>query len=82
MSGKDKKLEKYKWLVLLVTLVAVVGNYIIKASMVTWLMRCSRLAILGIFESTAKIISQNRVVRFLAGISMEKSMSHVCAQSV
>lgn len=67
-----------KWLVLLATVASVVGIYTIKATAFTWLILCTLLTILGILGGgTAKVVFQNRFVRFLSSISMEIYLCHM-----
>ena len=66
-----------KWLVLLATVASIVGIYTIKATAFTWLILCTLLTILGILGGTAKVVFQNRFVRFLSSISMEIYLCHM-----
>ena len=76
---KIKKLTKYKWVVLLGAIIAMVCIYALPTLVFTWLVLCTLLTALGILGGggTAKVVFRNRVVRFLSNMSMEIYLCHM-----
>ena len=77
-SDKINELAKYRWCAIIATLAILVFYYVVNSSDLVLLMLFTLLTILGITGGKVlRFIFQNKVIRFLASLSMEIYLCHM-----